>query len=134
MKQKSSARRIAEEYTNDVWNRKDLSVIERLVKRDVIIHSLLGDFKGAKAMKEVVQTWLKAFPDLSVHNELVISEDDLVSIQWNATGTHQGDFKGKKATGKPIAYSGITVYRIKDDQIIEYWAYIDMQHLFSQIQ
>lgn len=51
-------------------------------------------------MKEVVQAWLKGFPDLSVKNELIISENDLVSIQWSAKGTHKGEFKGKKPTGR----------------------------------
>lgn len=129
-----SAKKIAEEYANTVWNAKDISVIDRLIHQNVIIHSLLGDFKGAQAMKEVVQAWLKAFPDLSVINELVISENDLVSIQWSAKGTHQGEFKGRKPTGKKVSYSGVTVYRINDGQIVEYWAYLDMQTLLRQIE
>jgi predicted ester cyclase len=84
-------------------------------------------------MKEVVQAWLKGFPDLRVDNDIIIGENDLVSIQWRANGIHKGEFKGIKHTGKPVAYSGVTVYRIKDGKIIEYWAYLDMQHLLSQI-
>ena len=49
----------------------------------------LGIITGTKAMKEVVQTWLKGFPDLIVENDIVISENDLVSIQWRAKGTHK---------------------------------------------
>lgn len=130
----SSAKEIAEEYANKIWNQKETSTIDRLVHKDVLIHSLLGDFRGTQAMKEVVQAWLKGFPDLSVKNELIISENDLVSIQWSAKGTHRGEFKGKKPTGKPVSYRGVTVYRIKHGQIIEYWAYLDMQHLLSQIE
>lgn len=130
----SSARKIAEDYANTIWNQKEISTIDRLVHKDVLIHSLLGDFRGAQAMKEVVESWLKGFPDLSVKNELIISENDLVSIQWSAKGTHAGEFKGKKPRGKSVFYSGVTVYRIKNGQIIEYWAYLDMQHLFSQIE
>lgn len=128
------AKEIAQEYANKIWNQKEISAIDRLVHKDVLIHSLLGDFRGAQAMEEVVQAWLKGFPDLSVKNELIISENDLVSIQWSAKGTHKGEFKGKKPTGKPVFYSGITVYRIKNGQIVEYWAYLDMQHLLSQIE
>lgn len=129
-----SCKEIAEKYANKVWNDKEVSAIDRFVHKDVLIHSLLGDFRGTQAMKEVVQAWLKGFPDLSVKNELIISENDLVSIQWSAQGTHKGEFKGKKPTGKPVFYSGVTVYRIKNGQIIEYWAYLDMQHLLSQIE
>lgn len=130
----SSLKEVAEGYANKVWNDKDITFIDKLVDQDVVIHSLLGNFYGIKAMKEVVQRWLKGFPDLTVNNELIISENDLVSIQWSAKGTHKGEFKDKKPTGKPVSYSGVTIYRIKNDQIIEYWAYLDMQHLLSQIE
>ena len=134
MNGKSSTKEIAEEYANTIWNAKEISVIDRLIHHDVLIHSLLGDFRGAHAMKEVVQAWLKGFPDLSVSNELIFSENDLVSIQWNAKGTHKGEFKGRQPTEKPVSYSGVTVYRIQNGHIIEYWAYLDMQHLLSQIE
>ncbi len=129
----SSLKEIAEGYANKIWNEKDINAIDKLVHQDVVIHSLLGDFYGTKAMKEVVQAWLKGFPDLIVENDLVISENDIVSIQWRAQGTHQGEFKGRQQTGKPVSYSGVTVYRIKNGKIIEYWAYLDMQHLLNQI-
>lgn len=38
-----------------------------------------------------------------------------------------------ESSGKLVSYSGVTVYRIKNSQIVEYWAYLDMQHLLSQI-
>jgi predicted ester cyclase len=119
----SNIKAIAEKYANKVWNDKDTTTVDKLVHQDVVIHSLLGDFHGTKAMKDVVQAWLKGFPDLIVENNLVISENDIVSIQWRAKGT-----------GKTVSYSGVTVYRIKNSQIIEYWAYLDMQHLLSQIE
>ena len=130
----SSVKEVAEEYANKIWNQKEIGIIERLVHKDVLIHSLLGDFRGTQAIKEVVQAWLKGFPDLSVKNELIISENDIVSIQWSAKGIHKGEFKGKKPTGKSVSYSGVTVYRINNGQIVEYWAYLDMQHLLGQIE
>ena len=133
MERHSSIKDIAEEYANKIWNDKDISTIDKLVHQNVVIHSLLGDFHGTKAMRDVVQAWLKGFPDLQVYNDIVISENDIVSIQWRANGTHQGEFKGRQPTGKTVSYSGVTVYRIKNNQIVEYWAYLDMQHLLSQI-
>lgn len=125
---------IAEDYANTVWNVKELRAIDRLVNKDVLVHSLLGDFRGLQSLKDVVQAWLKGFPDLLVKNELIISEGDLVSIQWSARGTHRGEFKSRKPTGNRVSYSGVTVYRINDNQIVEYWAYLDMQHVLNQIE
>lgn len=129
-----SLKEIAEEYTSEVWNQKDFAILDKLVDPEIVIHSLLGDFRGLKALKEVIQVWLKGFPDLTVSNGLVIAENDLVSMQWQAKGTHRGEFKGRKPSGKSVLYSGVTIYRIKDGKIVEYWAYIDMQHLLSQIE
>lgn len=127
------AKRIAEEYAERVWNHKDLSAIDEFLSRECVIHSLLGDFYGPKSMKKIVQTWLSGFPDLIVNNTEVVAENDFVVIHWRAQGSHQGEFKGLPGTGKPVFYSGATIYRIRQDKIVEYWAYLDMQHLLAQI-
>lgn len=128
-----SAKEIAEEYANTVWNGKEMRIIDTLVHENVLIHSTLGDYRGSQFMKDVVFAWLNGFPDLSVTNDLIFSENDLVSIQWTANGTHKGKFKDKSPTGKSISYKGITIYRIKNGQIIEYWAYVNMEHVMNQI-
>jgi steroid delta-isomerase-like uncharacterized protein len=126
-------KRIAVEYAEGIWNQKNLEFIPKFLDKEIIIHSLHGDFRGQKAMQEVVEAWLHGFPDLEVENERVISEDDTVMIQWKAKGTHLGEFKGNSASGKKIMYGGVTIYRLKNAKIIEYWAYVDLQHLMNQI-
>mgnify|MGYP000535288147 CR=1 FL=1 len=124
---------IAEKYAHEVWNEKKLSAIDQFIDKDVVIHSLLGDYHGQEAMKDVVRAWLTGLPDMIVTNDAVLVDKDVVTIQWHAKGTHAGIFKGINPTGKKVSYSGVTIYRIKDDKIIEYWAYLDMQTLINQI-
>ncbi len=133
MRPKQSIKMIAEGYAQRIWNEKDLSAIDDFFHQDVIVHSLLGDFHGQESMRRIVQAWLTGFPNLTVEHNDVISDRDLVMIHWKAKGTHQGEFKGIKPTGKPVSYAGVTIYRIEDEKIIEYWAYLDMQHLLNQI-
>lgn len=128
-----SNKHVAETYSRRIWDDKDLSVIDELLHAKIVIHSLLGDFHGKEPMKKVVQAWIAGFPDLVVKNDSVISERDLVMIQWHAQGTHQGEFKGIKPTGKSVSYVGVTLYRIDESKILEYSAYLDMQHLLNQI-
>lgn len=124
---------IAEEYAERIWNQKDLTAISDLLNPQIVIHSLLGDYHGHRPMEDVVNVWLKGFPDLTVKNHSTICEQDLVVIQWRAKGTHQGEFKGIPPSHRPVSYEGVTHYRIKDNKITEYWAYLDMQHLLNQI-
>lgn len=127
------SKQIAENYAQRVWNDKDWTAIDEFVCRECVIHSLLGDFYGPESMKKVVQAWLSGFPDLVVNNTEVVAENDIVVIHWYARGSHQGEFKEIPATGRRISYSGVTIYRVQQNKIVEYWAYLDMQHLLAQI-
>lgn len=128
-----TVKEIAKQYAEDIWDRKDLSAIDHYLDQHVLIHSLLGKFYGHEAMREVVVAWQKAFPDLQVINSNLIAENDLAVIHWEAKGSHLGEFKGISPSGKKISYSGVTIYRILNGKIIEYWAYLDMQHLMKQL-
>lgn len=126
-------KKIAESYVHRIWDERNLNAIDELISSKCVIHSLLGDFQGPESMKKIVQTWLIGFPDLIVKNIAFICENDLVVIHWQAHGSHQGEFKGIKPTGKTVDYAGATIYRIQEGKIIEYWAYIDLQQLLKQI-
>lgn len=128
-----TVKKIAEDYAHRVWDKRDLSAIDDLVHKDVLIHSILGDYKGQESMKKVVLSWLTGFPDLTLKNNDIINENDFVVMRWDAKGTHTGEFKGQPPTGKRVFYTGVTIYRISGSKIIEYWAYLDMQHIFNQL-
>lgn len=126
-------KRIAEAYSHRVWNKKDISAINELIDPNLAIHSPLGDFQGRESLKKIVQEWLKGFPDLFVINTATVCEHDLVVMQWKAQGSHRAEFRGMPPSGKSIAYNGVTIYRIRDGKITEYWTYLDMQHLLNQL-
>lgn len=130
---KNAIKSIAVTFAQRVWDQKDLRAIDDLLDPGCIIHSLLGDFYGPSSMKTVVAAWLDAFPNLIVNPTSVLSERDLVVIQWQAHGTHSGIFKGIQPTGRTVSYSGVTIYKINQSKIIEYWAYIDMKSLLDQL-
>lgn len=121
-------------YMNRVWNEKDLTAIDHYVHERAIIHSLLGAFYGVQAMKNVVQVWLNAIPDMQIELTALIAEDNKAAVQWNAKGTHKGYLKGIHPTDKPLSYSGVTIYGFEDNKIIDYWAYVDMDYLLKQIR
>jgi steroid delta-isomerase-like uncharacterized protein len=126
-------KKVVQVYTDALWNQKQISIMDRMVHPDVCVHSPLGAYRGRDALRQVVESWLVGFPDLHVKNEFLVTEGDLVCVQWHANGTHLGEFKGKRPTGKSVKYSGVTNYRVQHGQIVEYWAFLDMQNLLGQI-
>lgn len=131
--QQCATKVVAESFTARVWVHQDLSAIDDLLHKDVVIHSLLGDFYGRESMRRVVQTWLTGLPDLKVSTTAVVCEKDLAILHWSAKGTHLGSFKNINPTGKRVSYSGVSIYRVQDKKITEYWGYLDMKHLLDQL-
>ena len=56
-------------------------------------------------------------PEIDI--EEPIAEGDRVVGAWTMRGTHQGDMMGLPPTGKKVAWSGITIYRIRGRKVID---------------
>ena len=124
---------IIERYMEQVWNQKNTAIIKDLFAAEAKIHSPLGNYQSVQAMKETVEKWLKAIPDLQVSLLNTLEENDLVVSHWQAKGTHQHDFNEIAAKGNPVEYQGVTMYRMENGQVTEYWAYLDSWTLQSQM-
>ena len=123
----------AETYAIRIWDDKDFTAIDDFFHQEAIIHSSLGKFTGSESMKQVVQTWQTAFPDLKIENQQIFRRNDCVSIHWKAEGHQTGDFKGFKPTGKKVSYTGVTLYRLDANKIVEYWTYLNLNHIIDQL-
>jgi steroid delta-isomerase-like uncharacterized protein len=74
-----------------------------------------------------------AFPDMRITIQDLIAEDDRVAKIWSLEATHQGEFAGIAPTGQRITWSGITIYRIRDDRVAECVWQTDALGLLSQL-
>lgn len=120
-------------YMSEIWNRKNRSIIFEVFSPDALIHSPMGEARGPQAMEEAHRQWHEAFPDIRVMLLEIFEIGDKVAVQWNARGTHKGIFLGIDPTHQPIHCGGISVYRLNNDQIVEYWAYINLHHVIQQL-
>jgi ketosteroid isomerase-like protein len=62
-----------------------------------------------------------------------IAEGDRVTTRWTVTGTHDGEFLGLPATGRPVRVTGQTTLRFEQGRIAESWWNWDQFGLLSQI-
>lgn len=64
----------------------------------------------------------------------IVSEDKVVT-RWHGQGTHRDEFSGMPATGIPVFYSGITIFRLDNNhQIAEAWVYSDLNDMIAKMQ
>jgi steroid delta-isomerase-like uncharacterized protein len=99
---------------------------------DFIGHAGNGTFTHEAGMAEA-KGWRKAFPDLKMNVDLILAENDLVTVRWTATGTNTGTGNGLPATGKSVKVTGQATFRFVDGQIAEEWAVGDTLGIMKQL-
>jgi steroid delta-isomerase-like uncharacterized protein len=77
--------------------------------------------------------FIAAFPDLVIHVRHLVQEGDTVSTWVTYEGTHQGEFAGVPASGRPVRFAAWDLMRIEDGRIVELTEYCDLFALMQQI-
>ena len=128
---------LAHEWFDEVWNKRKVEMIDRLLAEDVIAHGLVdekgNELRGPAAFKNFFIQFTKAFPDIHVEVADTISEEDKVAARCVVTGTHRGDTLGVPGSNKPVRFTGVAILRIKNGKIVEAWNNFDFQTLSRQI-
>jgi steroid delta-isomerase-like uncharacterized protein len=84
--------------------------------------------------EKVAYEWLRTvWGDWRMTIDEMIAEGDRVVVLWTFHGTQQGEFYGLPATGRPVTYSGINVFRIDGGKIVEIWDIYDRLWLWQQL-
>ena len=126
---KALARRLFEE----VWNGKNLAVLDELVAPNFVFHNSVQTLYGPEGFKQFATTYHNAFPEAYFTIEDVIAEGDTVALRWTARGTHKGELLGIPPTGKQVTVSGITITLLSNGKSVESWGEFDALGMLQQI-
>lgn len=118
----------------DIWNKKELQKIFSLFSEEVILHSPLGSFQSSHEMEVLVKKWQAAIPDIQVTHQQILQDGSTYAVHWQAKGTHLGLYDAIEPKGNAVSYSGCSIYRFEDDQVVEYWAFVDRSSLERQMK
>jgi predicted ester cyclase len=84
-------------------------------------------------MKRHITMSRNAFPDLHFSLDDMIAERDEVVVHWTAHGTHEGQLLGVVATRKAASVGGTSIYRIKNQRIVEQFVDWNLLTLLEQL-
>jgi predicted ester cyclase len=76
---------------------------------------------------------LRAFPDLQFTLDDLLADGKQVVARFTARGTQTGVFQGIPATGSAATVSGIAIYRLAGDRVVEQWLEYDQLGLLQQL-
>lgn len=88
---------------------------------------------GLDHIKAFYRAYWSAFPDIQLTVKAILGEDEMVACAFEARATHHGVFLNHPATGREVAYAGVTVLRFEDSKCVERWSQTDMLSLLKQI-
>ena len=131
---KEKARRLIEE----AFGQGNLQIVEEVLDPDFVCYdpnSESGEIRGANNIKQEIEYFRQAVPDLTYTVEDQLAEGDKVVTRYTASGTHQGEFFGVAPTGKRIEMSGIQIDRFDEEngKMVEEWPEYDLLGAMRQM-
>jgi predicted ester cyclase len=125
---------IVSHLNEEVVNQKNLSALDNYVATDVVWHNAPpGLAPGIEGYKQFFSMLNAGFPDYHSTIEDAIAEGDKVVHRFRGRGTHKGEWMGIAPTGKQVTVTGILIYRIAGDKIVEEWLQYDVMGLMQQL-
>lgn len=124
-------RRLADTF-NDPQTR-ELSYFE-FYDDSLIIHGFPPNLPTNKeGFKEFIYSLWRAFPDIRIIFEDLITEGNKVAGRYYLTGTHKGEFLDIQATDKQFKVNGMTIFSFRDEKVTERWNIVDIISLTGQL-
>jgi steroid delta-isomerase-like uncharacterized protein len=118
-----------------LWNGGDPRGANEFYADDCTYRStaMTEPLKGRSALVEYIGRIRKAFPDLRLTVDEVLTEPDRAAVRWTWTGTHKGEWGGVAPTGRKVTQTGLSLMRMRSGKIIDEFVAADRYSVMSQI-
>ncbi|MFB6207380.1 MAG: ester cyclase [Haloglomus sp.] len=128
---------VVRRWFEELFNEHELAVADEIVAPDLEYRGPKSlspqDATGPADIKEFVETYRDAFPDLQYVIEDVSVGGGEVRVRWSATGTHERDLYDIESTGEQFWINGIGVFVVEDGRITEVDAQWDTLKLVQEL-
>lgn len=130
---------VVRRFYEELWNQRRLDLADEIIAADCITHQLKSGAprsaapRGPAAIREHMQEWLAAFPDIRFQVEQMLSVGDRVVSECTIEGTHRGEWHGLPPTGKRVSIRMITIQRVHEGKIAEDWVVLESLGFFQQL-
>src|SRR5688500_9405254 len=100
-----------------------LEVLDEICADDFVGHDPIAGDQDLATVKETIQSYRDAFPDLTFTIEDIFASGERVVIRWRGEGTFENEFMGQQPTGdRGEPTNGISIDRFDEDgKLAETW-------------
>jgi steroid delta-isomerase-like uncharacterized protein len=116
-------------------NRND-ELIERCFSTDWADGNPLrpNQVEGHDGMRQLVNSYRKAFPDAQFRITHLFADQDHVTIRYEVKARHLGEMFGLAPTGKEFVSTGLVLYEMEDGKIKTSWQELDLMGIINQLE
>jgi predicted SnoaL-like aldol condensation-catalyzing enzyme len=111
-------------WLDELWNQGRRETIRELFAKTGVLHHRQGH--GPDEFLHVYDIMRAQFSQISVKPIVALAEGDLVCVHWSFDCVYT-------ATRTPVLFTGISIVRIKDGQIVEGWQNWDAAGVSHQV-
>lgn len=127
------------QFLDELWNQRNLDIIDRLTTEDYVVHVPQGDLLGREALKIVATQYFESFSRirLSVGDQTCLDSQVVTPIEWDTAlmlGMQPLDQGTGREISREIPARGVSRDRIDDGQIAESWNMLDTLYWLFNIQ
>jgi predicted ester cyclase len=113
------------DYYEEVYNKHQPEASDRFVAKDFIEHNPRLPHDGLAGTKKFLNIVLTAFSDYHAEIQQLVAEGNWVVSRIQFTGTNDGPYDGRPATGNKLVFSTCDFYRIENGKIAERWDVVE---------
>jgi len=118
----------------EVWNAKNLDVLDELYQPDARIYLSTEVIVGSERLRdEFIRPTQEAFPDMIHTIQDIVADDDKVAMRYKGEGSHSKEFSGKSATFKTLRYEGVILFRMREGRVSEVWNHSNWSERFEAL-
>ena len=121
-------------FVDEVITNGNIEAAAHYVWEDVVEQvPLPGQRPGLAGLKDVLRAMRSGFPDIVFSIQEQITEHDKVASRFEWTGTHNGEFLGIPATGRPVRVWGVVIDRLEGGRIKDTRIIMDTFGMMAQL-
>jgi len=119
---------------DDFFKQGNLAAADDFIAPNIIYHPFPPTFPtGPDGFRFVFKMLSSSFPDQCIAIDDIIAEDDKVVVRSTFSGTQTGPLMGFAPTGKHCTQSQISIFRLANGKVIEYWFNADDLGMLRQL-
>jgi len=123
-------------FIEEAWNGGNYDIIEETISEEYVGHWF--DLEEGDVDRDGLEAFIRAvrdgFSDFHMDVEFMLAEDDMITVGFTVSGTHDGEFMGIPATDESGTSPGIFVHRFDEDgKVAEAWAVWDALGQMQQL-